>query len=135
MDIKVKELINSALANIKEMVDANTVTGEPIVLANGVTIIPVSKVSCGFAAGGSDLPNKSEKEIFGGGTGGGVTVSPLAFICVSPEGEVQLLQLSMNASASNAVINMVPEVFDKISSLFKKDEKASSDVIAEGQEQ
>ncbi len=135
MDIKVKELINSALANIKEMVDANTVTGEPIVLANGVTIIPVSKVSCGFAAGGSDLPNKSEKEIFGGGTGGGVTVSPLAFICVSPEGEVQLLQLSMNASASNAVINMVPEVFDKISSLFKKDEKASSDVIAEGKEQ
>lgn len=135
MDIKVKELINSALANIKEMVDANTVTGEPIVLANGVTIIPVSKVSCGFAAGGSDLPNKSEKEIFGGGTGGGVTVSPLAFICVSPEGEVQLLQLSVNASASNAVINMVPEVFDKISSLFKKDEKASSDVIAEGKEQ
>ena len=135
MDIKVKELINSALANIKEMVDANTVTGEPIVLANGVTIIPVSKVSCGFAAGGSDLPNKSEKEIFGGGTGGGVTVSPLAFICVSPEGEVQLLQLSMNASASNAVINMVPEVFEKISSLFKKDEKASSDVIAEGKEQ
>lgn len=135
MDIKVKELINSALANIKEMVDANTVTGEPIVLANGVTIIPVSKVSCGFAVGGSDLPNKSEKEIFGGGTGGGVTVSPLAFICVSPEGEVQLLQLSMNASASNAVINMVPEVFDKISSLFKKDEKASSDVIAEGKEQ
>lgn len=135
MDIKVKELINSALANIKEMVDTNTVTGEPIVLANGVTIIPVSKVSCGFAAGGSDLPNKSEKEIFGGGTGGGVTVSPLAFICVSPEGEVQLLQLSMNASASNAVINMVPEVFDKISSLFKKDEKASSDVIAEGKEQ
>lgn len=135
MDIKVKELINSALANIKEMVDANTVTGEPIVLANGVTIIPVSKVSCGFAAGGSDLPNKSEREIFGGGTGGGVTVSPLAFICVSPEGEVQLLQLSMNASASNAVINMVPEVFDKISSLFKKDEKASSDVIAEGKEQ
>lgn len=135
MDIKVKELINSALANIKEMVDANTVTGEPIVLANGVTIIPVSKVSCGFAAGGSDLPNKSEKEIFGGGTGGGVTVSPLAFICVSPEGEVQLLQLTMNASASNAVINMVPEVFDKISSLFKKDEKASSDIIAEAKEQ
>ena len=64
-----------------------------------------------------------------------MTVSPLAFICVSPEGEVQLLQLSMNASASNAVINMVPEVFDKISSLFKKDEKASSDVIAEGKEQ
>jgi len=135
MDIKVKELINSALANIKEMVDANTVTGEPIVLANGVTIIPVSKVSCGFAAGGSDFPNKSEKEIFGGGTGGGVTVSPLAFICVSPEGEVQLLQLTMNASASNAVINMVPEVFDKISSLFKKDEKASSDIIAEAKEQ
>ena len=135
MDIKVKELINSALANIKEMVDANTVTGEPIVLANGVTIIPVSKVSCGFAAGGSDFPNKSEKEIFGGGTGGGVTVSPLAFICVSPEGEVQLLQLTMNASASNAVINMVPEVFDKISSLFKKDEKASSDIIAAAKEQ
>ena len=75
MDIKVKELINSALANIKEMVDANTVTGEPIVLANGVTIIPVSKVSCGFAAGGSDLPNKSEKEIFGGGTGGSFCVA------------------------------------------------------------
>lgn len=128
MDIKVKELVNSALSNIQNMVDANTVTGTPIVLDSGVTIIPVSKVSCGFAAGGSDLP---EKECFGGGTGGGITVSPLAFICISPAGEVQLLQLSMNASASNAVINMVPEVFDKISALFKKDEKAAEAVIEE----
>lgn len=131
MDIKVKELVNSALSNIQNMVDANTVTGTPIVLDSGVTIIPVSKVSCAFAAGGSDLPNKSEKECFGGGTGGGITVSPLAFICISPAGEVQLLQLSMNASASNAVINMVPEVFDKISALFKKDEKAAESVIEE----
>lgn len=56
MDIKVKELVNSALSNIQNMVDANTVTGTPIVLDSGVTIIPVSKVSCAFAAGGSDLP-------------------------------------------------------------------------------
>ena len=70
MDDKVKDLVRTSLDKVKELSDADTIIGDPIKL-DGVTIIPVSKVSYGFAAGGSDLPSKSSSELFGGGTGGG----------------------------------------------------------------
>ncbi len=68
MDTKVKELISSSLDKIHEMSDANTVLGDPVTLDGGVTIIPVSKISYGFASGGSDLPTKSDNELIGGGS-------------------------------------------------------------------
>jgi len=120
MDTKVKELISSSISKIHELADAETVIGNPIAIDGNITIIPVSKVSYGFAAGGSDLPSKTNPEMFGGASGAGVSIQPLAFIVIN-NGNVQLLQMNLDASASTAIVNMVPEVFDKVQSLFKKD--------------
>ena len=110
-----ESLVKTAMEKIREMVD-------PITTPDGTTIIPVSKVSFGFASGGSDLPNKNAKDLFGGGSGAGVTIQPIAFITVS-NGEVKLLQMSVNASTENAVINMIPDIVDKISAFIKKDKE------------
>lgn len=119
MDTKVKDLISSAIGRIHELSDADTVIGDPIRVDGNITIIPVSKVSYGFAAGGSDLPSKNEKEIFGGGSGGGVSIQPLAFIVVS-DGDVKLLELGSGSTPANAIISAVPELFAKIQSMFSK---------------
>ena len=116
---KIEGLVKTAMDKVREMADCETVVGKPIVTADGTTIIPVSKISVGFASGGSDLPTKSTKETFGGGSGGGVTIQPIAFITVY-KGEAKLLQLSMNATKENAIINMVPEVIDKITDFLGK---------------
>lgn len=115
----IKELMGVTMEEIKKMVDVDTIIGDPIKVDGGITIIPISKVSFGFASGGSDLPCKVEKDLFGGGSGAGVSIQPLGFIVVA-NGEVKLLQMSMNANSTNAIINMVPEVFDKVSGLFNK---------------
>lgn len=125
MDTKVKDLITSSMSKIREMADANTIMGTPVNLDNGVTIIPVSKVSYGFAGGGSDLPSKSDKELFGGASGAGVTITPLGFLVISG-GDVQLMQLNLDVSTSSAIVNMVPEVFNKVAGLFKKDKNDKS---------
>lgn len=118
MDDKVKDLVRTSLDKVKELSDADTIIGDPIKL-DGVTIIPVSKVSYGFAAGGSDLPSKSSSELFGGGTGGGVTIQPIAFIVVA-NGDVKLLQINQDKSSTGAIVNLVPELFDKVQGLFSK---------------
>ena len=117
-----ESLVKTAMEKIREMVDVETVIGDPITTPDGTTIIPVSKVSFGFASGGSDLPNKNAKDLFGGCSGAGVTIQPIAFITVS-NGEVKLLQMSVNASTENAVINMIPDIVDKISAFIKKDKE------------
>ena len=118
MDEKVKDLVKTSLDKVKELSDADTIIGDPIKL-DGVSIIPVSKVSYGFAAGGSDLPSKSGSELFGGGTGGGVTIQPIAFIVVA-NGDVKLLQINQDKSSAGAIVNLVPELFDKVQGLFNK---------------
>lgn len=110
---KLESLVKTAMEKIKEMTECETVIGKPIVTADGTTIIPVSKVSLGFASGGSDLPTKSTKDQFGGGSGAGITIQPMAFIVVH-DGETKLLQMTTNTSYQNAVVNAVPEVVDKI---------------------
>lgn len=122
MEHPIQGLMSTTMEKIREMVDVDTIIGEPITVADGTVIIPVSKVSFGFASGGSDLPTKAQKDLFGGGGGAGISIQPIAFLVIS-NGDVKLLQMSMNANSSNAIINMVPEVFDKVSSLFKKDGK------------
>ena len=84
----INELMGITMEKIKEMVDINSIIGDPITLEDGTTVIPISKVSYGFASGGSDLPTKSEKSLFGGGAGAGVTIKPQAFIVVSTTGDV-----------------------------------------------
>ncbi|MCH5348754.1 MAG: sporulation protein YtfJ [Oscillospiraceae bacterium] len=126
MDTKVKDLVTSAIGRIHELSDADTIIGKPIKIDDSITIIPVSKVSYGFAAGGSDLPSKTEKEIFGGGSGGGVSIQPLAFIVIS-DGDVRLLELGSGNSPANAIINAVPDLFTKIQSMFSKKKDKDGD--------
>ena len=113
-------LVKTAIEKIKEMIDVETIVGKPITAPNGTVIIPVSKVSVGFASGGSDLPTKQAKDLFGGGTGGGLTISPLAFITILPDGNVKLLQMTVNAPKENAAMAMIPDVVDKITSFIEK---------------
>ncbi|MCD7770604.1 MAG: sporulation protein YtfJ [Oscillospiraceae bacterium] len=116
-------LVQTAIEKIKEVVDVDTVVGNPITVPNGTTIIPVSKVSVGFGSGGSDIPAKSEKDLFGGGMGGGVTVTPLAFITIAPDGTTKLLQLTVNAPKENAALATIPDVIDKVVSFLDKGKK------------
>lgn len=117
-DNNLENLVDTAMQKIHELADCETVVGKPIT-ADGTTIIPISKVSVGFTSGGSDLPTKGSKDLFGGGTAGGITLQPIAFITIT-NGEVKLLQMSVNASKENAIINMVPDVIDKITSFINK---------------
>lgn len=112
----IEGIMGVTMEKIREMVDVNTIIGEPITTPDNTTIIPVSKVSFGFASGGSDIPSKVPKDVFGGGAGAGVSIQPLAFLVVSG-GNVRLLQMTVDSNAVNSVINTVPEVIDKISGL------------------
>lgn len=117
-------LMDTTLDKLKQMVDVNTVIGTPITTADGATIIPVSKVVYGFASGGSEFNSKKpdSENLFGGGSGAGVTITPLAFISIY-NGEVKLLNISAYQDSKDRAIGMVPDVVDKIVSLFKKDKK------------
>jgi sporulation protein YtfJ len=126
----VKGIMDVTMDKIRAMVDADTIIGQQISLPNDVTIIPVSKVSFGFASGGSDFPSKTNRELFGGGGGAGVTISPTAFIVVSGT-DVKLLQVSKKPDSSDKMVALVPEMFDKISALFKKEPKADEKVVSE----
>lgn len=134
MDDKVKDLVNTAMGNMKELSDADTIIGDPIKLDGDITIIPVSKVSYGFAAGGSDLPSKTNAALFGGGTGGGVTVQPIAFIVVA-NGDVKLLQINQDKSSAGAVVNMIPQIIDKVQAMVSKDKKPEEQTQAENSEE
>ncbi|MDR3552063.1 MAG: GerW family sporulation protein [Clostridia bacterium] len=115
----IEGLMNTALQNIRQMMDVNTIIGEKITTEDGTVIIPVSKVSLGFASGGSDFPSKTDKELFGGGSGAGGTIIPVAFIVIS-NGDVKLLQISPSNTPADKAISLVPELFDKITALFNK---------------
>lgn len=117
----IQGMMSTAMQKIKEMVDVNTIIGDPISTLDGPTIIPVSKVSFGFGSGGSDINSKSEKDLFGGGCAAGISIQPLAFLIISPSNDVKLLQISQSSNTADKVVNMVPELIDKISDLFKKD--------------
>ena len=120
----VGNMIDVSMKNLKGLADSNTVIGEPIVLSNGVTVVPVSKVSFGFGSGGSDLPckNAGERELFGGGVGGGVTVQPLAFIVTSGD-DVKIMELPTSNNSGDRIINMVPGIIDKIGAFIDKKKK------------
>lgn len=133
MDTKVKDLVSSAIGKIHELSDADTIIGDPIKIDGNVTIIPVSKVSYGFAAGGSDLPSKNDKELFGGGSGCGVSIQPIAFIAVS-NGEVKLLELGSGSSPANAIISAVPDLITKVQSMFSKKKDGEEDEAADAPE-
>ena len=112
------EVLEASLENLKKLVDVNTIIGEPIIMSDGTTIIPISKVSFGFATGGSELPTAKPSNPFGGGSGGGVTIQPLAFLVIS-KGDVKLLQMQTADNTADRVVNMMPGVIDKVSGIIQ----------------
>lgn len=127
MDHPINTLMDTTMKKIKEMIDVNTIIGDPITTPDGTTIIPVSKVSYGFASGGSDLPTKKDnKDCFGGGSGAGVTINPVAFLYVS-KGNVKLIPIEKYDGAVDRIVGMVPEVLDKVTDMFKKDKSSNID--------
>jgi len=136
-DIPMKQMIESALSKIREVVDVNTVIGEPMHISDDVTIIPFSKVAVGFASGGTEFggknnPNPAEKTYFAGGNGAGVTITPLGFIAVE-KGVSRVIELGNPITYSapqdpvnraldgiNGVIEKAPDIIAKIAELFSK---------------
>ncbi len=124
-------LMDITMRKIKELIDANTIIGDPITTPDGTTVIPVSKVSYGFASGGSDLPTKKDnRECFGGGSGAGVTIQPIGFLTIS-KGNVKMIPIEKYNGATDRIVGMIPEAFDKISDFFKKDKSPKSDLEAD----
>lgn len=119
MNNNVEGLMGVSVEKIREMVDANTVIGTPIALGDGITIIPVSKVSYGFASGGSDLPSKSNADLFGGGAGAGINITPVAFLTIK-DGEINLLPVVSKPDTLDRLVSLVPDAVGKISDLKKK---------------
>ena len=118
----IQGLMGTTMEKIRDMVDVNTIIGDPIVTPDGTTIIPVSKVSFGCASGGSDIPAKVPKEVFGGGSGAGVSIQPLGFLVVH-QGDVRLLEMNGPGDSMGKALGLVPDVISKISDLFKKDKE------------
>lgn len=123
-------MLENTIAKIREMVDVNSVIGDPITTPDGVTIIPVSKISVGVAGGGSDYVSKHENKQenpFGGGAGGGVKVTPIAFLVVK-DGIVRVLPIAVPASTTaDRLVEQIPDTLDRIANFIesrtkKKDE-------------
>ena len=118
----IEGLMDVTLEKIKSMVDSNTIIGNPINMPDGTLILPVSKVSFGFASGGSDFPSKTSKQLFGGGGGAGVSISPIAFLVVRGN-SVRMLQLADTSNSVDRAIGMMPEMVDKVADLFGKNKQ------------
>lgn len=137
---KLNDIIQTSLDSIRSMVDSNTVIGSPITTANGTLVIPVSKVFVGFASGGVDYLGKNTQNTthtvnnFGGGGGTGLTVSPVAFLVVSPHGDVQLLNVNEPTSDKSDPVSQIvglldrsPELIEKLKAIFAKKSDASDE--------
>ncbi len=131
----VNGLLGVSMDKIKEMVDVNTVVGEPITTPDGTTVIPISRVNYGFAAGGSDLPSKAQPAggLFAGGSGAGVTVSPVAFLSIH-DGNVRVIQIEPYFSPVDRALEKIPDIADMLGSLFRKKEEPEEPQGAEPQE-
>ena len=111
-------ILATSIEKLREVVDVSTIIGNPIELGD-VKVIPVSKVSYGFASGGSDFPSKGSQELFGGGGGAGVTITPVCFLVISG-GEISVKHISTEESSVERVIGLVPDLVDKVSSTVNK---------------
>lgn len=139
---KISSLIASSLEGIRDLVDANTIIGTPIE-AGGSVIIPVSKISVGFAGGGNDYAGKHSqggKNNFGGGGGTGVTVTPVGFLVVCEGGRVEMVNVNnptggndIGSSIEN-IISKTPDLIEKIKGIFKKKQKKEAEKTEAGED-
>ena len=120
----IQGLMNVTMDKIRQMADSNTIIGKPIKTDDGTTILPVSRISFGFASAGTDCDGKNaaNKDLFGGGSGAGVNIQPVAFLVVK-DGCVRTIQLSDGSNTIDRALTMLPELVDKVSALLKKEEK------------
>lgn len=123
MEHPIQQLINDAMGKMREIVDSNTVIGTPITTREGTTILPVSKISFGFVSGGTDFANEKQKDLFGGAASSGASITPVGFLIIKGD-SVKLIQLAENGRAVDRVLNMVPEVLDKVEGFISKDKKS-----------
>ena len=127
-DHPIESMMNTTMEKIKTMVDASTMIGDPITTPDGTVIIPVSKVSFGFASGGTDFngKNAANKDLFGGGSGAGVNIQPVAFLVIK-DGCVRTIQLSDSSNSIDRALTMLPELVEKLTTLVKKGDKAPAE--------
>lgn len=115
----IKAIMDTTMDKLRAMVDANTIIGDPITVGD-VTLLPVSRVAFGLATGGSDFPSKHQSELFGGGGGAGVTISPVAFIAVNGD-SVKMMPVYNELGTAEKALAMAPEVLERAKELFSKD--------------
>lgn len=133
----VNEVMGITMDKLKEMVDVNTVIGTPITTAEGITVVPISKVSVGFVSGGSDFATKNQpadrKNAFGGGAGAGVTIEPVGFLVIRNEAVKLIPVVPLPAGPIEKAIDLVPELVDKAAWLLDKkkaDDRAAAEAAA-----
>lgn len=124
MNHPLPDMMGTTMQKLREMVDVNTIIGDPIETPDGVTILPVSKVKIGYAGGGSDFATKNypanRDNAFGGGSGAGITMTPVAFLIIKGE-SVRLLPIAEPASgAVDRLVEMLPDLIEQVSALVKK---------------
>lgn len=128
-ETKISDVIATSLENLRTMVDANTIIGNPINTPSGTTIIPVSKISMGFASGGLDYNGKevspAKQQNFGGGGGTGLSITPVGFLVVDKEGAVDLINVGQNTGGGAAdqigdLLDRSPEIINKFKAMFAK---------------
>ena len=118
MSNSVPNMLETTLQKIREMIDANTVVGTPITTPDGTTVIPVSKISVGFGGGGSDFAKNQSNNPFGGGAGGGVKVTPVAFLVIH-DGSVRMIPVAQAANTTaDRLVEMIPDTLDKVSAFI-----------------
>lgn len=121
MAANIEGLMTSAMDKVRELVDIQSIVGEPITSPDGTIIIPVSRVSFGFVSGGSDIPTSVPSTVFGGGAGAGVTIRPAAFIVIKTDGDVRLLETGVKESAIiEGITSGIPELLSKVKAVFSK---------------
>ena len=126
-------ILGTSIEKIKDLVDVSTIIGDTIKISEQIQIIPVSKVTYGFASGGSDFPSKANQELFGGGGGAGITITPVAFLVVN-NGNVTVKYINAAEGSVERVIGMVPDLVDKASdviSTLKNKDKTVDDTISD----
>lgn len=124
-------ILGTSIEKIKDLVNVNTIIGDAINVSDSIKIIPVSKVTYGFASGGSDFPTKSaNKELFGGGGGAGITIIPVAFLVIN-NGSVSIKYIDAAEGSVERVIGMVPDIVDKASDVINRLTGKSSDAAVD----
>ena len=138
---KIPEIIRSSMENIRSMVDANTIVGDPVTATGGTVIIPISKIAVGIASGGVDYASKNDVNVepqnFGGGGGTGLTVSPVGFLVCDKNGEVEFINVTSKGKPDPVdqiadLVERTPDIIAKIKALFVKEDL--SDALLEDDE-